>query len=107
MRCTGVSWTIDQAWFPPHCISPHPSPAQSHAERLTWNAPRDHGRDVRVVAWTCECSSPFYELCQAGGQRFIRRTRNEPDKRIVDESDRWNARQANAQWNALLLGLLR
>jgi hypothetical protein len=69
--------------------------------------PGDHGREVCVVAWTCECGSPFYELCQVGGQRFIRRTRNGPDKRIVDEPDRWNAGQADAQWTALLLGLVR
>ncbi|MFD1547775.1 hypothetical protein [Nonomuraea guangzhouensis] len=94
----------DPAWFPPQCISRHPYPARSHAEKLIWNVP--YGHDVRVVAWTCECSSPFYVLCQAGGQRFIRRTRSGPDKRIVDESDRWPDKQADAQWNALLLGLL-
>ena len=72
-----------------------------------WNVPHDTGREVRVLAWTCECGNPFYELCQAGGQRFIRRTRNGPGKGIVDESDRWPAKQADAQWKALLLGLLR
>ena len=107
MRCTGVSWTTDPTWFPPHCKSPHPFPARSQAERLVWNVPRDHGREVRVVAWTCECGNPFYELCQAGGQRFIRCTRNGPNKPVVDESGRWNAGQANAQWAALLLGLVR
>ncbi|GAA0408273.1 hypothetical protein GCM10009530_70790 [Microbispora corallina] len=27
-----------------------------------------------VLAWTCDCLATVYELCQVGGQGFIRRT---------------------------------
>ncbi|MFF3445039.1 hypothetical protein [Streptosporangium sp. NPDC002721] len=93
-----VSWD-----YSPRCLSPHVLPARSHCEPLTWHPLRGDGQ-ARVVRWTCDCDALFYELCQAGGLRFIRRTRRH---HAIDESDRWQAQEADAMWIALLHGLVR
>ncbi|MEV6030408.1 hypothetical protein AB0L65_04635 [Nonomuraea sp. NPDC052116] len=46
----------------------------------------------------------FYELCQSGGQYFIRRTRRLRQKVVVEES-LWNTQaSALAIWTSLLDG---
>ncbi|MFC4016084.1 hypothetical protein ACFOY2_53360 [Nonomuraea purpurea] len=91
----------------PRCFSAHPMPAAEDCEELNWIVPRQEERLVRVIAWTCDCAAIFYELCQTGGLRFIRRNHNKQGTWTIAESDRWPARQAAAQWTALLLGHLR
>ncbi|WP_329084818.1 hypothetical protein [Streptosporangium sp. NBC_01469] len=91
---------------PPRCLSPHVLPARSHCEALTWHPPRGDTQ-VRVVRWTCDCDPLFYELCQAGGVRFIRRTRRSRSDLTIDETDRRPAAEADAMWIALLHGLVR
>lgn len=93
--------------YPPRCLSPHVSPARSHCEPLTWNAPQSEEERSRPVRWTCDCNPVFYELCQAGDRTFIRRTERRQGRRLVVESDRWPAPEANGMWNALLCGLVR
>ncbi|GAA3111567.1 hypothetical protein [Streptosporangium carneum] len=94
--------------YPPRCQSPHVASPRSHCERLTWNAPREREKGrVRVVRWTCDCEAIFFELCQAGGLRFIRRTKRTAGNPLVEESDRWPATEADAVWAALLFGLVR
>ncbi|MEU8206329.1 hypothetical protein [Streptosporangium sp. NPDC049046] len=92
---------------PPRCLSPHVSPVRSHFEELTWHPSHGDGR-VRVLRWTCDCEPVFYELCQASGLRFLRRTRRAaPGRASVAESDRWQAQETDEMWIALLHGLVR
>ncbi|MER7134384.1 hypothetical protein [Streptosporangium saharense] len=92
--------------YPPRCLSPHVSSPRSHCEALSWNAPGTCA-NARVVQWTCDCETVFYELCQADGLRFIRRTRRTAGGPSVQESDHWPAAEADAIWTALLFGLVR
>ncbi|MBB4918468.1 hypothetical protein [Streptosporangium saharense] len=92
--------------YPPRCISPHVASPRSHCEILTWNAPAEWEK-ARTVRWTCDCGSVFFELCQADGLRFIRRTRRTAGGPMIEESDRWPTVEADAMWNALLFGLIR
>ncbi|GAA3413753.1 hypothetical protein GCM10018952_31590 [Streptosporangium vulgare] len=91
---------------PPRCLSPHVLPVRSHCEEMTWHPARGDGQ-ARVVRWTCDCDAAFYELCQAGGLRFIRRTTRARNNPSIDESDHWPAGEAEAMWIALLHGLVR
>ncbi|MEV0614049.1 hypothetical protein AB0I81_12060 [Nonomuraea sp. NPDC050404] len=96
---------ISRADRPPRCLSPHVSPPTSHCEPLKWNVPIQDGR---VLLWTCDCTGTFYELRQAGGLRFIRRTRRDrAGAEVIEHSYSWPAPVAAAQWNALLMGHLR
>ena len=61
----------------------------SESNRLEWGTPR-MGERVRVLKRTCDCLTPVYELCAAGGQYFIRRI----DAHRVDESTRLRCRDA-------------
>ncbi|MEV8631943.1 hypothetical protein AB0395_09820 [Streptosporangium sp. NPDC051023] len=92
--------------YPPRCLSPHVASPRSHCEPLKWNAPASEGK-VRVVRWTCDCGSLFYELCQTNGLRFIRRTKRTEGTPWVEESDHWPTAEADAMWTALLFGLVR
>lgn len=93
--------------YPPRCLSPHVSPPRSHCEALSWNAPPREGERTRLITWTCDCGPVLFELHQAGGLRFIRRTARGQGGVSIAESDRWPAREADAMWNALLCGLVR
>ncbi|GGL50598.1 hypothetical protein GCM10014719_59910 [Planomonospora parontospora subsp. antibiotica] len=88
------------------CLSPHLPLPQSQCKRLDWHPPR-LGERVRVIAWTCKCRVPFYELCEAGGQAFIRRTVYEGNGWKVRETSRRRSAEAHAMWTALLSGLAR
>ncbi|MEV4574578.1 hypothetical protein AB0K16_15085 [Nonomuraea jabiensis] len=46
----------------------------------------------------------FYELCQSGGQFFIRRTRRVRQKAVIHESLRTTYASALATWTDLLNG---
>ncbi|GAA3111699.1 hypothetical protein [Streptosporangium carneum] len=91
---------------PPRCLSTHAAPARSHCETLTWTAPPERAQ-ARVIRWTCDCETVFFELCQADGLRFIRRTKRTGRKLLVEESDHWPPGEADAMWTALLFGLVR
>jgi hypothetical protein len=94
--------------YPPRCLGPHVASPRSHCETLAWNAPGERRRErVRVVRRTCDCETVFFELCQAGGLRFIRRTKRTAETPLVEESDRWPAAEADTTWTALLFGLAR
>ncbi|MFC4062273.1 hypothetical protein ACFOWE_28560 [Planomonospora corallina] len=88
------------------CLSPHVPLPQSRCERLDWYGPR-LGERVRVIAWTCTCLATVYELCEAGGQGFIRRTVRFDGRREIRESPRWRTATARVMWTALLSGLVR
>ncbi|MGC5010741.1 hypothetical protein ACLQ2R_08260 [Streptosporangium sp. DT93] len=79
---------------------------RSHHEPLTWHPVRGD-EQVRIVRWTCDCDPVFYELCQAGGRRFIRRTTRAQNNPSIHESNRYPVAEADALWAALLHGLAR
>ncbi|WP_406319586.1 hypothetical protein OHA77_19885 [Streptosporangium sp. NBC_01639] len=81
-------------------------PLRDHM-RLVWRAPYKGVMRLRVVTWTCDCRSTLYELCQAGGQAFIRRTLRHKDATQVHETYRWSIREADDVWRALLSGEAR
>ena len=81
------------------CFSPHAAPPGSESKKLEWDTPRMDER-VRVLKWTCDCRTPVYEFCAAGGQYFIRRI----EAHRVDESTRLRCRDAEELWTALLTG---
>ncbi|MFI7125474.1 hypothetical protein ACIBQ1_07250 [Nonomuraea sp. NPDC050153] len=47
----------------------------------------------------------FYELCESGGQYFIRRTRRVGQKTVIDESGRVIHSKAMVTWAQLLDGI--
>ncbi|MFD1932061.1 hypothetical protein ACFSKW_11310 [Nonomuraea mangrovi] len=89
------------------CISPHVAMAQRDHVRLDWQPPYGALARVRPVAWTCTCRATFYELCEGGGQAFIRRTVQLDDKPEISETYRWLIAEARLVWTALLAGRVR
>ncbi|WP_157382790.1 hypothetical protein [Nonomuraea coxensis] len=58
---------------------------------------------VRVRAHTCSCTSPYFELCTAGGRWFVRRfTGGNPT--VTTESPWLSARTAQDLWTQILAG---
>ncbi|MEU8271290.1 hypothetical protein AB0B89_29540 [Sphaerisporangium sp. NPDC049002] len=88
------------------CLSPHLPLPQSGCERLTWLPPVDATR-VRVVAWTCDCRAVFFELCEAGGMAFVRRTVQRNKRPEITETHRMRVRHAWDLWTSLLSGMAR
>ncbi|GAA4187316.1 hypothetical protein GCM10022252_20620 [Streptosporangium oxazolinicum] len=89
------------------CLSPHvPTPQKGHT-RLVWLTPDRGTARLRVITWTCYCRATLYELCQAGGQGFIRRTLQLEGSPAIHETYRWPIRQASDIWRALLSGEAR
>ncbi|GGO77134.1 hypothetical protein [Nonomuraea cavernae] len=63
---------------------------------------------MRVRDHTCDCQAVFYELCQSGGLRFIRRTSRKDGRRMVVEESPWViAAEADILWRRLLEGRAR
>ncbi|MEO3853320.1 hypothetical protein [Acrocarpospora sp. B8E8] len=85
----------------------HVAPAQAGCEVLLWLLPVARADRTRVRQHTCECRATIYELCQAGGLRFIRRTVRGPDGQRVHETERLVAARAERVWLRLLLGQAR
>ncbi|GES15221.1 hypothetical protein Amac_088180 [Acrocarpospora macrocephala] len=85
----------------------HVAPAQAGCEVLLWLVPVARADRTRVRQHTCECRATIYELCQAGGLRFIRRTVRGPDGQRVHETERLVAARAERVWLRLLLGQAR
>ncbi|MFC4062389.1 hypothetical protein ACFOWE_29160 [Planomonospora corallina] len=89
------------------CPSLHLPPARDGHQALDWYGSARFGR-VRVVAWTCHAHRvAFYELCEAGGLSFIRRTVDQNGRRVVAYSDAWPCRKGREMWTALVCGLVR
>ncbi|MEV7012938.1 hypothetical protein [Streptosporangium sp. NPDC051022] len=91
----------------PSCSAPHPLPLQDGHRILIWRPLYRFGR-ARVTAWTCyEHRITSYELCEASGVSFIRRTVVSKGRRIVSETDAWSCGEARVIWAALLAGRAR
>ncbi len=89
------------------CLSPHVAMRRREHMELIWHAPFCGVSHVRVLAWTCECRATIYELCQAGGQAFIRSTLQCEPEHEIKETYRWPLREARDVWAALLSGEAR
>ncbi|GII52827.1 hypothetical protein Pth03_12160 [Planotetraspora thailandica] len=83
---------------------PHvPVPAED-ATRITWMAPTPRCARIMVIRHTCECRMTIYELCQAGGLRFIRRTARKASGMAVHETTWMQTAKAARLWTLLLEG---
>ncbi|MFF5206255.1 hypothetical protein [Streptosporangium sp. NPDC000396] len=87
--------------------SHHLAPLQAKHERIDWRPERPRADRVRVKEHTCDCRATFYELCQAGGLMFIRRTHRLRGVVTVHESPWAVSRQVEALWLRLLIGSAR
>ncbi|NBE97475.1 hypothetical protein FE391_29610 [Nonomuraea sp. KC401] len=73
--------------------------------RLTWDPVWAVEKRIRVCDYTCDCVPTFYELCQAGGQYFIRRTRRVGGEVLVDQSALGGRAQTFLVWIKVLTGV--
>ncbi|WP_203863204.1 hypothetical protein [Planobispora rosea] len=87
--------------------SRHVGVLQAEHEKIEWRAERPRADRVRVREHTCDCKATFYELCQAGGLMFIRRTHRVMGKATVSESPWVLAKEAQELWLGLLMGSAR
>ncbi|MGN9838105.1 hypothetical protein ACTMTI_08280 [Nonomuraea sp. H19] len=71
---------------------------------LRWDPIWSPGERVRVREYTCDCQPTFYELCQAGGLRFIRRTRRKGAEILIDECAHSRHVKTMIVWAKLLSG---
>ncbi|WP_188194412.1 hypothetical protein [Nonomuraea sp. SYSU D8015] len=81
-----------------------PDPQPNHT-LLRWDPVRSSGERIRVVAYTSDCQPTFYELCQAGGLFFIRRTRRTGGRVLIHESARIRRALVIPLWEGLLEGM--
>ncbi|MEV4176097.1 hypothetical protein [Nonomuraea sp. NPDC049709] len=79
---------------------PRPRPGFT---RLRWERLRE-GSAARIRDYTCDCQNPYYELCSAGGQYFIRRTWLRNGTVQVHETARGRVAKAMEVWSKLLSG---
>lgn len=82
-----------------HVASLHPA-----HEKLHWQKPAQRANGVRVRLHTCECKETLYELCQAGGLVFVRRSLRLAKGTTVDETEWLMHSKALRLWQLLLLG---
>ncbi|MFB9882891.1 hypothetical protein ACFFMN_33670 [Planobispora siamensis] len=80
---------------------------QAEHERIDWRGEQARAARVRIREHTCDCKATFYELCQAGGLMFIRRTHRGPAGVVVHESPWIPAKEAQELWLRLLSGSAR
>lgn len=89
------------------CLSPHWETRHKDHVKLVWHESFEGVRRARALAWTCDCRAVVYELLQAGGQAFIRKTTQTEPTPEIEETHRWPMEEARRVWHALLLGEMR
>jgi hypothetical protein len=89
------------------CYGRHVEVARDGHQQIEWDPERSRAVHVRVRDYTCDCEPVFYELCQAGGLRYIRRTSRGGGKVVVTESDPVAASKTDALWLRLMRGEAR
>nr|AYP71363.1 hypothetical protein [Nonomuraea sp.] len=94
----------DVEWLAVRCMSRHPPPPVRGAWKIDWDVAVPRADRVRVKDHTCCCRRVYYELCQGGGLRFIRRYTRERKRVIVHESTWLPAAKTNEMWTRLLGG---
>ncbi|GLW08491.1 hypothetical protein Misp01_36210 [Microtetraspora sp. NBRC 13810] len=72
--------------------------------QIYWQESRPRADRVRIKAYTCDCQPTFYELCQAGGLLYIRRTSRERRRVTVHETVWMVARDGEQLWTQLITG---
>lgn len=91
---------------PDACGNQHAAPPLPEARAIDWGPSQSRVNRVRVRAHTCCCTSPYFELCTAGGLWFIRRyTKGDPT--VPGESPWLLAAAAQELWTQLLTGQVR
>ncbi|MFF4772512.1 hypothetical protein ACFY05_06605 [Microtetraspora fusca] len=85
----------------------HVAPLQKAHEKLEWWEPLPRASRVRVHLHTCECKATVFELCQAGGLKFVRRSVRGPESVIVHETEWLRVVKAEQLWQRILLGEAR
>ncbi|GAA3124621.1 hypothetical protein GCM10010466_14350 [Planomonospora alba] len=85
----------------------HVGVLQERHERIDWRPERPRAERIRVKEHTCCCKATFYELCQAGGLAFVRRTHRLDGRVIVHESPWVRVKEAEELWFRLLTGSAR
>ncbi|MFD8528609.1 hypothetical protein ACFV0L_14460 [Streptosporangium canum] len=84
----------------------HPAAPQADYEWLMWRDCAPRADRVRIREHTCECRTVVYELCQAGGLLFIRRTYRS-DAVLMHESEWLRTADGERLWLRVLLGQAR
>ncbi|GAB2461970.1 hypothetical protein [Streptosporangium sandarakinum] len=87
--------------------SVHPSTLWPEHGLVDWRPERPRTSRVRVKEHTCDCLATFYELCQAGGLMFVRRTERRNGVTVVHESPWEIASRTQELWRRLLAGTAR
>ncbi|WP_055483446.1 hypothetical protein [Sphaerimonospora mesophila] len=82
----------------------HAAIAQAGAVMVRWLEPQRRCARVRVREHTCECRARIYELCQAGGLSFVRRTDRTPKGPQVMETEWLPAARARELWHKIITG---
>ncbi|MEV4164638.1 hypothetical protein [Nonomuraea dietziae] len=89
------------------CISQHVSPLIDTYVPIDWAIATPRADRVRVRAHTCERLPVAYELCQAAGLMFIRRTSRGEGATVVHESPWQRVCEVEELWRRLLEGMAR
>jgi hypothetical protein len=90
--------------FPEPFHGPHISPSAAEDLAVEWGESITRCTQIRVKAHTCECRETLYELCQAAGLRFIRRTVRNTRPAVVSETIWMSPTEADRLWARLLDG---
>ncbi|MEU8103483.1 hypothetical protein AB0C18_07135 [Nonomuraea muscovyensis] len=89
------------------CVGRHVPAARDVEVLIDWIPETARTDRVRVRDHTCSCAPVSYELCQAGGLRFIRRTTVQPGDLQIMESPRAHATAVDDLWQLLVAGKAR
>ncbi|MGI5269912.1 hypothetical protein ACQEUU_12240 [Nonomuraea sp. CA-218870] len=85
----------------------HIAPMAGAAVMIEWRPAVPRTERMKVREYTCDCRPVVYELCQAGGVRFIRRISRLDRRSLIEESRRDVAAVIDALWAELLRGEAR
>jgi hypothetical protein len=85
----------------------HVGALRERHQRIDWRPEAPRADRIRVKEHTCCCKATFYELCQAGGLMFVRRTHRLGDAVAVHESPWVRVKEAEELWFLLLMGSAR
>ena len=85
----------------------HVPSRQSDATNVEWTPIHGSPQVARIIDATCECRATVYELCAAGGQRFVRRTTRGSGRPTVRESPRDVPKRADGLWQQIMTGAAR
>ncbi|MFC0862366.1 hypothetical protein ACFHYQ_08655 [Sphaerimonospora cavernae] len=82
----------------------HAAAAQPDAVTIRWLKPQPRSARIRVKEHTCECKARIYELCQAGGLFFVRRTDRAQNGQQVMETEWLPSARMRELWHDIITG---